>query len=181
MIKLICIWWPVSSGQLTNEIKPHVKSLSYHDSHRNDTCPSHMAASNEESHVAMSKKKQKKKKLTWKFLIKWKNKLNSNFNLNLNSKFVINSQYIPRENSKSNAIELLINKGFSYEKKKNRNLERKTILILRVRLDRTFFAKIENWKHCSKIIFKCVNSAMRPIFNEKVVEKWSLWVREQCT
>ena len=41
--------------------------------------------------------------------------------------------------------------------------------------------KIENWKHCSKIIFKCVNSAMRPIFNEKIVEKWSLWVREQCT
>ena len=72
----------------------------------------------------------------WKVLIKCKNKLNS--------KFVINSQYIPRENSKSNAIELLINKGFSYEKKKNRNLERKTILILRVRLDRTFFAKIEN-------------------------------------
>ena len=22
---------------------------------------------------------------------------------------------------------------------------------------------------------------MRPIFNEKVAEKWNLWVREQCT
>ena len=39
--------------------------------------------------------------------------------------------------------------------------------------------KIE--KHCSKIIFKCVNSIMRPIFNEKVAEKWNLWVREQYT
>ena len=34
----------------------------------------------------------------------------------------------------------------------------------------------ENWKHYSKIIFKCVNSAVGPIFNEKVAEKWSLWV-----
>ena len=25
--------------------------------------------------------------------------------------------------------------------------------------------KTENWKHCSKIIFKCVNSATGPIFN----------------
>ena len=25
--------------------------------------------------------------------------------------------------------------------------------------------KTENWKHCSKIIFKCVNSTVRPIFN----------------
>ena len=31
-----------------------------------------------------------------------------------------------------------------------------------------------NWKHCSKIIFKYVNSAVGPIFNEKVAEKWSL-------
>ena len=46
---------------------------------------------------------------------------------------------------------------------------------LRVRLDRTYFVEIENWKHCSKIIFKCVNSTMRPIFNEKVAEKWNLW------
>ena len=44
--------------------------------------------------------------------------------------------------------------------------------------------KIKNWKHCSKIIFKCVNSTVRPIFNEKVVEKWCLWVSwivEGCT
>ena len=35
--------------------------------------------------------------------------------------------------------------------------------------------KIENWKHCSKIIFKCVNSIMRLIFNEKFIKKWYLW------
>ena len=32
----------------------------------------------------------------------------------------------------------------------------------RVRLDTIYF--VENWKHCSKIIFKCVNSAVRLIF-----------------
>ena len=31
--------------------------------------------------------------------------------------------------------------------------------------------KTENRKHCSKIIFKCVYSAVGPIFNEKVAEK----------
>ena len=31
--------------------------------------------------------------------------------------------------------------------------------------------KTENWKHCSKIIFKCVNSAVGPIFNEKIDKK----------
>ena len=35
------------------------------------------------------------------------------------------------------------------------------------------------WNHCSKIIFKCVNSIVGPIFNEKVVKKWNLWVHEQ--
>ena len=40
--------------------------------------------------------------------------------------------------------------------------------------------KIENWKHCSKIIFKCVNSAVGPIFNEKIDKKWNLWVCKQC-
>ena len=40
--------------------------------------------------------------------------------------------------------------------------------------------KTENWKYCSKIIFKCVNSAVRPIFNEKIDKKWNLWVRKQC-
>ena len=34
---------------------------------------------------------------------------------------------------------------------------------IRVRLDITYFA--ENCKHCSKIIFKCVNSTVEPIFN----------------
>ena len=53
------------------------------------------------------------------------------------------------------------------------------LVILRVRLDRTYFAETENWKHCRKIIFKCVNSTMGPIFNEKVTEKWDLWV--PCT
>ena len=37
------------------------------------------------------------------------------------------------------------------------------------------------WNHCSKIIFKCVNSAVGPIFNENIDKKWNLWVREQCT
>ena len=42
-------------------------------------------------------------------------------------------------------------------------------------MDRTYFAETENWKHCSKISFKCVNSIVGPIFNEKVDKKWSLW------
>ena len=52
---------------------------------------------------------------------------------------------------------------------------------LRVCLDRTYFAelKIYCWNHCSKIIFKCVNSIVRPIFNEKVAKKWNLWVHKQ--
>ena len=41
--------------------------------------------------------------------------------------------------------------------------------------------KIKNWKYCNKIIFKCVNSIMRPIFNEKIVEKWNLWLHKQNT
>ena len=45
------------------------------------------------------------------------------------------------------------------------------------------FAETENWnwKHCSEIIFKCVNSAVGPILNKKVAEKCNLWDREQCT
>ena len=35
------------------------------------------------------------------------------------------------------------------------------------------------WNHCSKIIFKCVNSIVGPIFNEKVAKKWNLWVHKQ--
>ena len=43
-------------------------------------------------------------------------------------------------------------------------------LDIRVCLDWTYCCwnwklKTENWKHCSKIIFKCVNSNVRPIFN----------------
>ena len=34
-----------------------------------------------------------------------------------------------------------------------------------------FLLKTENWKHFSKTIFKCVNSAVEPIFNEKMAEK----------
>ena len=37
-------------------------------------------------------------------------------------------------------------------------------------------SKTYNWKHCSKIIFKCVNITVGPIFNEKIAEKWCLWI-----
>ena len=37
------------------------------------------------------------------------------------------------------------------------------------------------WNHCSKMIFKCVNSVVGPIFNEKIDKKWNLWIRKQCT
>ena len=37
-----------------------------------------------------------------------------------------------------------------------------------------------NWKYCSKIIFKCVNSMVKLIFNEKVTENGCLWVCEWC-
>ena len=35
------------------------------------------------------------------------------------------------------------------------------------------FVEIENWnwKHCNKIIFKCINNAVKPIFNKKVAER----------
>ena len=36
--------------------------------------------------------------------------------------------------------------------------------------------KIKNWKHCNKIIFKCVNSTVRPMFNKSFAEKRGLWV-----
>ena len=45
----------------------------------------------------------------------------------------------------------------------------KRICRLWMYLDTVYFA--ENWKHCSKIIFKCVNSAVRSIFNECFVKK----------
>ena len=39
--------------------------------------------------------------------------------------------------------------------------------------------KTGNWKYCNKIIFKCMNSTVKLIFNEKITEKWNLWVCEQ--
>ena len=38
--------------------------------------------------------------------------------------------------------------------------------------------KTENWKHCCKIIFKCVNSDVGPIFNISFRIKWLsvLWI-----
>ena len=36
-----------------------------------------------------------------------------------------------------------------------------------------------NWKYCSEIIFKCVNSVVGPIFNKKIAKKCNLWDREQ--
>ena len=53
------------------------------------------------------------------------------------------------------------------------------IATLIVCLDIFYFA--ENWKYCSKIIFKCVNSAVKTIFNESFGKKKGLWIREQCT
>ena len=52
--------------------------------------------------------------------------------------------------------------------------------MLRVRLDtaENWKLKLKTEKHGSKIIFKCINSTVRPIFNEKVVEKWNLWICE---
>ena len=41
--------------------------------------------------------------------------------------------------------------------------------------------KLKTEKYYSKKFFECVNSIMGPIFNEKVAEKWNLWVCEQCT
>ena len=46
-------------------------------------------------------------------------------------------------------------------------------------LDWTYFCW--NWKHCSEIIFKCVNSTVGPISNKKVTEKYNLWDCKQCT
>ena len=45
-------------------------------------------------------------------------------------------------------------------------------------LDTTYFAK--NWKYCSKIIFKCVNSVVWPIFNESFGEKEIYGSHKQC-
>ena len=39
--------------------------------------------------------------------------------------------------------------------------------------------KLKIEKYCSKIILKCVNSTVGPIFNEKVTKKWNLWIHKQ--
>ena len=58
-------------------------------------------------------------------------------------------------------------------------------IALRVRLDTAenwkLKLKVKTEKHYRKIIFKCVNSTVRPIFNKKVTENWNLWIRKQCT
>ena len=50
---------------------------------------------------------------------------------------------------------------------------------IRVCLDTTENWKLKTEKYCSKIIFKYMNSIVGPIFNEKVTEKWNLWIYEQ--
>ena len=54
---------------------------------------------------------------------------------------------------------------------------------VRVRLDtaENWKLKLKTEKYCSRIIFKCVNTTVGPIFNEKITEKWNLLVCEQCT
>ena len=53
----------------------------------------------------------------------------------------------------------------------------------RVCLDTTYYwkLKIKNWKYCKKIIFKCVNSIMRLIFNENFAKKEVCGSCEQYT
>ena len=43
------------------------------------------------------------------------------------------------------------------------------------------YCLLQNWKHCSKIIFKCVNGAVGLSFKEKVAELCICRSREQCT
>ena len=75
---------------------------------------------------------------------------------------------------------IFINRPFEENKNTlfNKNISLLVVLGLWVCLDRTYFAETENWKHCSKIIFKCINSTVGPFFNEKVTEKLNLWVHE---
>ena len=50
---------------------------------------------------------------------------------------------------------------------------------IRIHLDTAYF--VENWKYCSKIIFKCVHNTVGPIFSENIVEKEVCGSREQYT
>ena len=65
--------------------------------------------------------------------------------------------------------------------KKRPNASDEKTQTLKVRLDRTYFVEIENWKYCSKIIFKYMNNAVRPICNKKINKKWSLLDRALFT
>ena len=40
---------------------------------------------------------------------------------------------------------------------------------------------IQNWKHYNKIIFKSVKSAVRPIFNKKLLKSEVCGTHEHCT
>ena len=40
---------------------------------------------------------------------------------------------------------------------------------------------VENWKHCNKIIFRCVNSIVRHSFNKNFVEFRTCGSNKQCT
>ena len=48
-------------------------------------------------------------------------------------------------------------------------------IFLKFRLDSW---KLKTKKYCNKIIFKCMNSTVGLIFNEKIAEKWNLWDRK---
>ena len=61
--------------------------------------------------------------------------------------------------------------------KKKKNYE--NYYISRVCLDTTYFA--ENWKHCSKIIFKCVNNTRDPFLMKVLLKKEVCGSYEQCT
>ena len=55
-------------------------------------------------------------------------------------------------------------------------------IITEVRLNtaKNWKLKLKTKKYCNKINFKCMNSTVGVIFNEKVAEKWNLWVHKQC-
>ena len=74
---------------------------------------------------------------------------------------------------------------WTYESMPNKNFMYKYIFTCtylfayRVYLEWAYFCW--NWKHCSQIIFKCVNSIVRLIFNKKVAKKCNLWDCKQYT
>ena len=43
-----------------------------------------------------------------------------------------------------------------------------------------FLLKTENWKYCSKIIFKCVNSTVRSFLMKKLLKNEVCGSHEQC-